>query len=194
MKHPRTQDRREELLRAAREIFAEKGFEAATVSEIVARAGVAQGTFYLYFPSKFSVVKDLTHEMQGRIEQAVRLSSAEAADLGEMIDRSVETSFRILGEYRDVLALPSVSQRWLVGGENNISFFTPYHILIAETICNAQAAGTVSPAIDAQVTAMLIIGMIYYAANQCYVYRSAISAETYIKEAAGFIRRALGIV
>ncbi len=38
------------LLATARDILAEKGFEATTVSEIVARAGVAQGTFYLYFP------------------------------------------------------------------------------------------------------------------------------------------------
>ncbi|MEO6892020.1 MAG: helix-turn-helix domain-containing protein [Ktedonobacteraceae bacterium] len=36
-------DRRAELLKVAREVFAEKGFEATTISEIVARAGVAPG-------------------------------------------------------------------------------------------------------------------------------------------------------
>ncbi|WP_376794932.1 TetR/AcrR family transcriptional regulator, partial [Thermogemmatispora sp.] len=36
--------RKAELLRISREVFAEKGFEATTISEIVARAGVAQGT------------------------------------------------------------------------------------------------------------------------------------------------------
>lgn len=194
MKHPKTQDRREELLRAAREIFAEKGFDAATVSEIVARAGVAQGTFYLYFPSKFSVIKDLTHELQSRIEQTVRLSSAEAADLGEMIERSVEASFHILGEYRDVLALPGAGQHRQVSSEASFSPFTPYHALITEMIRNAQEAGTVSSTINAEVTAMLIIGMIYYAANQCYVYQSTITPASYIQEAAGFIRRALGII
>jgi AcrR family transcriptional regulator len=40
-------DRRAELLRAAREVLAEKGLDAARVSEIVARAGGAQGTVYL---------------------------------------------------------------------------------------------------------------------------------------------------
>ena len=49
-------DRRAALLDAARQIFAAKGVEAARVSEIVARAGVAQGTFYLYFTSKASLV------------------------------------------------------------------------------------------------------------------------------------------
>jgi len=39
--------RRADLLAAARAILAEKGLEAATVAEIVARAGVAQGTCVL---------------------------------------------------------------------------------------------------------------------------------------------------
>ena len=38
-------DRRGEILKAAREVLAEKGLEATRISEIVARAGVAQGTF-----------------------------------------------------------------------------------------------------------------------------------------------------
>ena len=51
--------RRADLLAAARAVLAEKGLEAATVSEIVARAGVAQGTFYLYFPSKMALIPAL---------------------------------------------------------------------------------------------------------------------------------------
>ena len=45
-------DRRSQLLAAARAVFAKKGYDEATISEIVSRAGVAQGTFYLYFPGK----------------------------------------------------------------------------------------------------------------------------------------------
>ena len=56
-------ERRTQILDAARSILAEKGFEATTVSEVVAKAGVAQGTFYLYFPSKASLVEALCEEM-----------------------------------------------------------------------------------------------------------------------------------
>ncbi|HEY1351514.1 MAG TPA: helix-turn-helix domain-containing protein, partial [Ktedonobacteraceae bacterium] len=100
VKHPKTQARRAELLKAAREVLAEKGFEAATISEIVARAGVAQGTFYLYFPSKISLVVTLAAELQESIERALHTSYAEAKNLGEMIDRSVLAAFDILGRYR----------------------------------------------------------------------------------------------
>jgi len=193
VKHPKTRTRHADLLKIAREVFAEKGFEATTVSEIVSRAGVAQGTFYLYFPSKISLVKTLADEIQLKIAQALRVSYAEATTLADMINRSVEAAFGIMGEYRDVLALTHSGIRWLEAEERIAPVFAPYHILIAETIRNAQDTGGVSAEINPEVTAVLIVGTIYYAANQCYVYHSSISPEIYIAEAARFIRQALGL-
>jgi AcrR family transcriptional regulator len=46
---------RQRLLAAAAEVFFEKGYSAARVSDVVARADVAPGTFYLYFKSKEAV-------------------------------------------------------------------------------------------------------------------------------------------
>lgn len=194
VKHPKTQARHAELLRAAREVFAEKGFDATTVSEIVARAGVAQGTFYLYFPSKISVVKTLAEELQARIEQALRVSAVETQTPGEMIERGVGAAFHIMGEYRDVLALThSGGIRWLAAEEARSPIFAPYHALIAETIRTAQASGAVSQQVLPEVTAIFIVGSIYYAADQCYVYHSQIAPEVYIAEAARFIRKALDL-
>jgi len=48
-------DKRERLIDAAIEVFRDKGVQAARVSDIVTKAGVAQGTFYLYFNSKDAV-------------------------------------------------------------------------------------------------------------------------------------------
>lgn len=48
-----------ELLEAALEVFAEKGFAAARMEDIAARAGAAKGTIYLYFPSKEAVFEAL---------------------------------------------------------------------------------------------------------------------------------------
>jgi AcrR family transcriptional regulator len=193
VKHPKTQARRAELLKAAREVLAEKGFEAATISEIVARAGVAQGTFYLYFPSKISLVVTLAAELQESIERALHTSYAEAKNLGEMIDRSVLAAFDILGRYRDILALVHSGLRWIEAEEAHAHIFTPYHTLIAETIRRAQEDRAVNSTIDPEVTAVFIVGTIYYAADQCYVYHSPIPPDVYITEAARFIRQALGV-
>lgn len=42
--------RRSEMLRAAQEVFAEKGYSSATLEEVAARAEYGKGTLYNYFP------------------------------------------------------------------------------------------------------------------------------------------------
>jgi AcrR family transcriptional regulator len=66
----RKEARPQELLDAALELFAEKGFAATRSEEVAARAGVSKGTLYLYYPSKEELLKAV-------IEQ--RLSSQIAA-------------------------------------------------------------------------------------------------------------------
>ena len=52
-----------ELLDAALDVFAEKGFAAARMEDIAARAGAAKGTLYLYFPSKEAVFEALVRTL-----------------------------------------------------------------------------------------------------------------------------------
>jgi AcrR family transcriptional regulator len=61
----RKQARPAEILDAALSVFAEKGFAAARMEDIAARAGVTKGTIYLYFPSKEEVFKSLARQHVG---------------------------------------------------------------------------------------------------------------------------------
>jgi len=51
-----------ELLGAALHVFSEKGYPAATIADIVAAAGVTQGTFYLYYKNKADIFSALLKE------------------------------------------------------------------------------------------------------------------------------------
>lgn len=53
----RTGERRAQILRAALEVFSRRGFHGATIREIATTAGLAEGTIYLYFPSKQDVLR-----------------------------------------------------------------------------------------------------------------------------------------
>ncbi|MGR6075306.1 TetR/AcrR family transcriptional regulator [Achromobacter xylosoxidans] len=67
--------RLDELMGAAQALFLEKGVEATTISEITEAAGVAKGTFYVYFPSKQEMLVALgeryVREFVERLERAV---------------------------------------------------------------------------------------------------------------------------
>lgn len=53
----RKEARPQEIVAAAMDVFAERGFAAARLEEVAARAGVSKGTLYLYFPSKDELFK-----------------------------------------------------------------------------------------------------------------------------------------
>jgi AcrR family transcriptional regulator len=63
--------RRQQLLEAATWVFARKGYRRAAVSDIIARAGVARGTFYLYFDSKEQVFLAIVEDFHGRVTRAI---------------------------------------------------------------------------------------------------------------------------
>lgn len=65
------QKRRNDLLNAARDVFAKKGYHEARVEDIVAAAHVAKGTFYLYFPDKRSVFSELVDRLFARISSSI---------------------------------------------------------------------------------------------------------------------------
>jgi AcrR family transcriptional regulator len=56
------EDRKEQILAAARAVFFEEGIRRATVDAIAARAEVAKGTVYLYFPTKETILAHLLLE------------------------------------------------------------------------------------------------------------------------------------
>lgn len=65
----RGQRTRQKLLDAAEEVFGERGFEATSIAEITQRAGVALGTFYVYFPHKEAVFVELVDELGRRLRK-----------------------------------------------------------------------------------------------------------------------------
>lgn len=57
----------EKIIDAAAEVFYEKGFHGGSISDITHRAGVGNGTFYIYFDSKLSAYRYLLVEYGKRI-------------------------------------------------------------------------------------------------------------------------------
>lgn len=187
-------DRRADLLAAARAILAEKGLEATTVSEIVARAGVAQGTFYLYFASKLALIPALNREMNAHILSALREAMARATSAADVVHLGVAAAFREIGQYRDVLHVihSHITASASVGEWEEQ--FGPYRTLIVELIQQRQATGEIDASVNPDISARLIIGIINHACDECYIYHVQARTEDYIAEVIRFVSRALGIL
>lgn len=85
--------RRAELVSAAAAVFSERGVANTTVSDIVKEAGVAQGTFYLYFDCKDDVIPAVAAQLVDRMidsgEDMLNIPGATAIDrlraLGDLL-------------------------------------------------------------------------------------------------------------
>lgn len=64
-------DKKETLYRCAWEVFAQKGFKDTNVTDITARAGVAAGTFYNYYPSKDRLFMEIYAEENAALKKSI---------------------------------------------------------------------------------------------------------------------------
>jgi AcrR family transcriptional regulator len=82
-------ERRKDILDAALQLFARRGFSETTVGDIAAEAGMATGTVYLYFPSKEHVLLGLHQRFRDENEATVTAAAVDAVDRatrGEPVD------------------------------------------------------------------------------------------------------------
>src|SRR4029450_11179415 len=95
-------DRRTQLLTSARAVFAKRGYDEATVSEIVGRAGVAQGTFYLYFPGKEALAGAFAELLSERFAELATERTARSRSFDSALVRVFEAAYVVADEHRDI--------------------------------------------------------------------------------------------
>lgn len=69
------------LMRAGAAVFSEKGFEAATMTEIASRAGASIGSLYQFFPKKETLAQALLQRFAERVGAALLAIKANAASM-----------------------------------------------------------------------------------------------------------------
>lgn len=105
-KRERTKQRnRAVILDAARAVFVEIGYDAATVRDIVARTDLAPGTFYNYFPDKRSVLLALVSEWSSECNRRLREARASSQDIVQIVERGFRTYFEFIANDKALFEL-----------------------------------------------------------------------------------------
>ena len=102
--------KRTAMMQAAVRVFAEKGYQSATIRDIVDEAGVAVGTFYFYFPDKETLFIYLYDETADFMIQPIQQAIKGRATLPMKIESAIEAYFNI-GVYE-----PAIVHLLLLGG------------------------------------------------------------------------------
>jgi AcrR family transcriptional regulator len=106
--------KRTSMMQAAVRVFAENGYHAATVRDIVAAADVAVGTFYFYFPDKESLFIHLFEETADFLVQTLQQAIRSRRQWSQQVLAAVQAYVNI------ALYEPAIIQLLLVGGVGTI--------------------------------------------------------------------------
>jgi len=108
---PRGEATRQRILDAAEEVFGQSGYYATSISEITRRAGVAQGTFYIYFPTKSAIFTELTEYLGKRLRAATTAAIADAPNRLEAERLGFAAFFQFVAEHRQLYKILQEAER-----------------------------------------------------------------------------------
>jgi AcrR family transcriptional regulator len=137
--------RRQELLYAAREVFATKGYHDAKIDDIVAAAKVAKGTFYLYFKDKRSIFSELVDGFFTRIGGAILKVDGDA-DVEAQVKHNIRAIVAVL---LDDPLLAQILLSYAAGLDAAFvakikSFYDGAKLLLREALAEGQRLGIVA--------------------------------------------------
>ena len=148
---------RRRLLEAAEQVFADLGYHEASIVKITERAGVALGTFYLYFDSKQTIFEALVVDLNSRVRHSMTEAMHGARNRIDAERRGFEGFFRFTAEhpalYRVVREAEFVSPQ---------TMRLHYERIVEGYVAGlgqAQVDGEVDEALDPEITAWALMGM-----------------------------------
>jgi AcrR family transcriptional regulator len=87
---------RQAILTAAREVFAEIGYDAASVRDIIGRTGLASGTFYNYYRSKDEIAQAISSDAATRLRPILRAHREQATDFASYLIGIIRVYFQFI--------------------------------------------------------------------------------------------------
>ncbi len=150
--------------------FRKRAVEKTKISDIVKLAGIAQGTFYLYFPSKLSVMPAIAEVMVEKMILAVKEKVQKDVPFSNKVAQVIDAVFHFIEEYREIQALMYAGLASTEHIKEWEAVYEPLYMWLSEFLSEAKEAGEIRDSVHAERTAKLFIALVESAAEQVYLY------------------------
>ena len=180
-------DKYNQILKAAKRLYAEKGFEKTTMAEVANLAGVGEGTIYVYFKNKQNLLLSITKEYFGNLKS--NLENAFAVDHPlEKLRWLLWRHFTIFAADQELVSvfLKNTKLKKYFYEDEAHEVFVRYHDKICEVLDQGKATGVFRPEINARVFRNLVIGALSSSYTRWY-FREPIHPLDYMSELHQFV-------
>jgi AcrR family transcriptional regulator len=149
-------DTRRRLLDAAEHVFGEFGYHEASVVKVAEEAGVAAGTYYLYFDSKKAIFDELVRDLNRRVRHAMKEGSSKGTTRFESELLGFDAYFRFTREHPTLYRI--IRQAEFVSPEMLRYHYDQLSAGYIEALREASAAGEIG-ALNPEVAAYALMGV-----------------------------------
>ncbi|MFK4302479.1 MULTISPECIES: TetR family transcriptional regulator [unclassified Paenibacillus] len=157
------------ILNAAIEVITEKGYDKTAISDIVKKAGVAQGTFYLYFSSKKALIPAIADNLLTITFSKIKEKAQDKESFWEVLDIVINETFNITDSYKEILVLCYSGLAIDHSLEKWEAIYSPYYTWLEDILLKAINNNEIISDLHAKWTAKLIINLIENAAERFYI-------------------------
>jgi AcrR family transcriptional regulator len=176
------EQRRAQILEVAKAIFAEKGYHHAKIDDIVARARVARGTFYLYFADKRAIFSELVDHCVAAVNAAIYAIDLTRRDLSP-IEQLTDNVDRVVRVFVDEPALARILFNEAVGLDPEfdrklLAFYDGVTAMIVRALVEGERVGMVRPG-DAKARALCVLGIV-----KEFLYQLSLREQAFDRDAA----------
>ena len=148
---------REQLLSSGRALFATRGVHGVTTHDIAREAGVAAGTFYLHFPDKQAMFRELALEAVATLGERLSQSTQAAPDIPTRVRNHAEALIGFAEEHQDFVRILFSPDADAAAVESVV--LDTLAVAIAERRRKRIAAGETPAALDPAVLSQALVGM-----------------------------------
>lgn len=183
--------RRRQILDTAKKVFAELGYHDASINEIITRANIARGTFYLYFSNKHKVfdaiLDEALEELQARITR-IRINEPDVPPPQEQLRQNLLRVLDLVLSDRPLarLLLHHRQHPHTEVAERVDTFFQDVSALIAVSLQHGIAMGLVRPCATGLV-AEALLGAVRGVVEHCLRTGTASDIEAVTDELLSFV-------
>lgn len=165
---PKQEAKREALLQASLTLIMAKGFQQTSVSDIVKHAGLAQGTFYLYFPTKNDLVPAIAdHILQQLLEQIKQVTSS-MTRLKDKLRAIIDVTFEMTANYKEVILLCYSGLAYHHSFPRWEQIYEPYYIWFRDQVSYAEGQGEIIVRYDIPYMVRMLINMVEVTAENAH--------------------------
>lgn len=196
----RKDERPDEIVSAALEVFVERGYAATRLEDVASRAGISKGTLYLYFDNKEELFKAVVRaSLVAPLEEARRFAESYEGSMAELLATQIRAWWQARGKTRHS-GLPKLVIAEATNFPEIARFYfaeviAPTQVALQKVIARGIAQGEFAP-MDERTAGFLVVAPIVFAMLWQHSFGTVAPAGTldidqFIEAHIGLLKRGL---